>query len=346
MKKIYTLITLTAVAFSVSAQQKSLNKKGLGNVHAFSSNPDVHVMAAGDTLMYMPLPGTYVNPTDNSAFTIEIEDIDGLTPNNTGADMDWIVYYSTDSSVNGSSNPTSDNYYFPWETIGVDSAFFWSATSWFNPAGQANNWLMFGPITLTEGGTLSWYDRTNSGYRDGYKVYATTSASSTLTFSDFADPAIYTKTDASPSSTASTDTTWVQRTVVIPPMYEVQTIYIGFQHDANDMDVLYLDEITVIESPLSVKENTFANGVKVVQNSPNPFSNLTTINYELEKSAAVALTVYDLAGKKVAEQNEGNQVSGKHCSKFNAEQLTAGVYYYSLNVAGMSTTKMKMVVIK
>lgn len=347
MKKIYTLIAVTTISFTANAQQKSPSLSTLvKSVHSVAINPNINAMAVGDTLMYMPLPSTFVNPTDNAAFNMQIEDIDALPPNNSGAEMAFGVLYSLDSSLNSAGNPTSDNYFHPWETPGVDSTFFWHATSWFNPAGTANNWLMFGPITLTAGGIVSWYDRTNSGYRDGYKLYATTTPSSPVTFSDFTGNAIYTKTSASPSNTAATDTTWVLRTAVIPPMYETQSIYLAFQHNANDMDVLYLDEITVVESPLGINENSFVNSVKVLQNNPNPFNNISTINYELEKNAAISLVVFDLTGNKIIEQKEGNQSAGKHNLKINAANLSAGVYYYSLTVGSASTGAMKMVVIK
>ncbi len=349
MKKIYTLITATVVVFAANAQDKSLSLRvPAKNVHSITLNPNILPMAIGDTLMYMPLPGTYVNPTDNAAFNVQTEDIDGLPTNNVGADVDWGALYSIDSSLNGSGNPTNDNFFHSWETPGVDTPTFWHATSWFSPLGTANNWLIFGPITLTTGGIVMWFDRTNPGYRDGYKLFATTTTSSPATFSDFTGSAFYTKTDASPSPTKATDTTWVLRTAVIPPMYEAQSIYLAFQHNANDMDVLYLDEITVVESALgvSVSKNVFMNGVKLGQNSPNPFSNISVITYELEKSASVALSVYDVTGKKVAEQNEGNQNKGQHTINVNAENLPAGVYYYSLTVGKHATSTMKMVVIK
>ena len=347
MKKIYTLIAASTIVFAANAQNKSLIERiPAKNVHAATINPHVLPMAAGDTLMYMPLPETYVNPTDNADFNIVIEDIDGLSTNNTGADPDWATYYSTDSSLNGNGNPTKNNFFHSWETPGVDTPSFWSASSWFVPAGTANNWLMFGPITLPAGGTVMWFDRNNPGYRDGYKLFATTSPSSPVTFSDFTGAAFYTKTSSSNSPTKATDTTWVLRTVVVPPMYEAQSIYLAFQHDANDMDVLYLDEITVVESPLTIDENKFVNGAKLGQNSPNPFSNVSSINYELETSSLVALSVYDVTGKKVAGQNEGNKTSGKHIVKFDAENLPAGVYYYNLTVGKQTTSTMKMVVIK
>lgn len=346
MKKIYTLIAVTAIALSANAQQKSTSHPTFSNFHSVAINPNIHTMAVGDTLMYMPLPDMYVNSTDNALFNYQVEDIDGLPTYSSGQEMAFGAYYSTDASVDGNGNPTSNNYFHPWETPGVDTPMFWLATSWFNPAGTANNWLMFGPITLTAGGIVKWYDKNNPGFRDGYKLFATVTPSATVTSTDFTDPAFYTKTSSSNSPTEATDSIWQLRTVVIPPAYEGQSIYLAFNHNAYDMDVLYLDEITVIESALSVKENTFVNGVKLGQNSPNPFSNTSNISYELEKTASVALSVYDVTGKKVVEQNEGNQSTGKHNMKFNAENLPAGVYYYSLTVDKISTSTMKMVVIK
>ena len=86
--------------------------------------------------------------------------------------------------------------------------------------------------------------------------------------------------------------------------------------------------------------------VRLYQNIPNPTKAISTISYELEQNAAVALTIFDIAGKKIAVQNEGNQAAGKHSIIFNAENLSSGVYYYSLTVGQKTTPTMKMVVIK
>ncbi|MES2285791.1 MAG: T9SS type A sorting domain-containing protein [Bacteroidota bacterium] len=88
------------------------------------------------------------------------------------------------------------------------------------------------------------------------------------------------------------------------------------------------------------------NGITVKQNMPNPFSNNSSINYELDHNAAVTLNVYDVTGKKVLVQTEGNQNIGRHTINVNANDLPAGVYYYSLNVGKHTTSTMKMVVIK
>ena len=169
---------------------------------------------------------------------------------------------------------------------------------------------------------------------------------SPMVFTDFTDVAFYTKTDAYPSPTYATDTTWVLRVVPVPASYNGQVVSFAFYHTANDMDVLYLDEITVIENPTGVAENNFVNGAKLGQNTPNPCNNVSVINYELEKNATVSLTVCDVTGKKVAVQNVGEQNAGKHAVQFDASNLSAGVYYYSLTVGQNTTSAMKMVVIK
>ncbi|MES2592436.1 MAG: T9SS type A sorting domain-containing protein [Bacteroidota bacterium] len=97
---------------------------------------------------------------------------------------------------------------------------------------------------------------------------------------------------------------------------------------------------------VGINEVANVNGVTVLQNQPNPFDNLTTINYEMSKNAAVTLTVYDITGKKVAEQFEGNKNAGKHSISFKADNLSEGVYYYTLKADGNTTPAMKMVVIK
>ncbi|MBK5284345.1 MAG: T9SS type A sorting domain-containing protein [Bacteroidia bacterium] len=351
MKKIYIGIVLSAIVINAQSQSRVLPSQPqsyipyAGSIHSATIQANEISRAAGDTLLYMPLDVYYVNSTDSAAFNIVTEDLDGLPTNNVGVPVDFGVYYSTNSDTNASGLPTGDNFYHPWETVGVDSSFFWYATSWFNPAGQADNWLMFGPLTIPgPGAVLTWYDRTNPAYRDGYKIYATTIPSSPVTASDFIDAAFYTRTDAYPSPTYSTDTTWVMRTVAIPSTYSGQVIYLAYNHNANDMDVLYLDEITVVEAPVSVNEIS-KDGVSLFQNQPNPAKNFTNISYELKKSANVKLSLFDITGRMVMNVNEGSKTSGNHKVIIDTRKLDAGVYIYSLNAEGTSISK-RMVVTK
>ena len=349
MKKTITLLMSLLLVVSLHAQMRHsgyLNGTVMSPIQLPKMISGSDTRAAGDTLLYMPLLGYYVNPTDSAAFNIVTEDQDGLPPNNTGTDMDFGIYYSTDTTVNGSGQPSQDNFYHPWENPGAgDSTFFWYATSWFNPAGQANNWLMFGPITLpAAGGILMWYERCNPAYRDGYRVLATTSPSATVTYTDFIDAPFYTRTDAHPSPTYATDTTWVLKTVNIPPTYNGQSIYLAYNHNANDMDVLYLDEITVVEAPAAVAENNGVNAY-LSQNIPNPFSKQTNINYSLTKPSKVRFDIYDVTGRKVLSVNEGSRPAGKHMISIDAKSFDAGVYFYTMTANDVVLTK-RMIISK
>jgi hypothetical protein len=361
MKKIYTLIALASVAFGASAQTRGsvgqASTAHKANVAVTGTVMPNSTRAIGDTLLYIPLPGYMINATDGPTFGISNEDIDGLTTN-TGQPGDWTLYYSTDSSLDGSGNPTSDNYYHPWETpfpAGDDSAFFWSATSWFAPAVCcADNWLEFGPITVpANGATIVWYDKYNR-YRDGYRLIVADgtgfdAATTPLVFTDFdLGTTIFTQTDDPyPSATYATDTTWTLRSANVPASFNGTQMIFAFHHNANDMDVLRLDEITVIEGTnlsIGVVANAATN--KVSQNMPNPFNNSTKITYELANAAAVSLSVYDVTGKKVAAQSEGTKTAGSHTLDFNGADLAAGVYYYSMTLGENTTSTMKMVVVK
>ncbi len=64
---------------------------------------------------------------------------------------------------------------------------------------------------------------------------------------------------------------------------------------------------------------------------PNPFSQFTTINYKLSNSGNVVLKVYDVMGNEVAELANEFMEAGSHRSVFDAGNLPAGIYYYTIN---------------
>lgn len=86
-----------------------------------------------------------------------------------------------------------------------------------------------------------------------------------------------------------------------------------------------------------------SNTLSVNQNQPNPFSNNTTITYTLDQRADVNLTVYNVAGAKVMEMNEGSKNAGSHQILLSADNLNSGVYYYTVSAGSNQITK-KMIV--
>ncbi len=78
----------------------------------------------------------------------------------------------------------------------------------------------------------------------------------------------------------------------------------------------------------STIEIGFLNGIT---NTPNPFTTLTTLEYELKQQEKVKLTIYNQMGKQVYQTQE-NQPQGKQRLLWNAEGYPDGIYYYTLQV--------------
>jgi len=90
---------------------------------------------------------------------------------------------------------------------------------------------------------------------------------------------------------------------------------------------------------------TVPNDFALSQNYPNPFNPTTNIEYYIPVSGHLSLKVYNSLGQKVATLFEGKQQAGKHVAKFNASELTSGVYTYRLESGNVYLTK-KFIFIK
>ncbi len=77
---------------------------------------------------------------------------------------------------------------------------------------------------------------------------------------------------------------------------------------------------------------------------PNPFTNSTTIQYELKQSEKVTLIIYDFLGKQVYQTNQYQQ-QGNQQLQWNADGYVDGVYYYRLQV-GDAIANGKMVKVR
>jgi hypothetical protein len=106
--------------------------------------------------------------------------------------------------------------------------------------------------------------------------------------------------------------------------------------------------LEVFEStPLAVEEDELAEipeAVSILQNFPNPFSDVTTIEFELEVAGRVRLSIFDVLGQEVAELTSGHFSSGIHQVTWHASGVPDGVYFYRLESDRQSSTGTMFVV--
>jgi len=91
----------------------------------------------------------------------------------------------------------------------------------------------------------------------------------------------------------------------------------------------------VKNSGLSTLPSTF----NLEQNYPNPFNPTTTINYVIPivetrrgVTSHITLKVYDTLGRRVATLVNEEQTPGNYSVKFDASDITSGLYFYKLQI--------------
>ena len=91
----------------------------------------------------------------------------------------------------------------------------------------------------------------------------------------------------------------------------------------------------------SVEENYLVRGAKT---NPNPFSTSTTIEYQLDHSSEVTVSIFNHLGEQV-EIIRQHQSSGQQHVTWDASGLPSGVYFFTLK-AGDQVAFGKMVLMK
>ncbi|MCU0372005.1 MAG: Omp28-related outer membrane protein [Ignavibacteria bacterium] len=83
----------------------------------------------------------------------------------------------------------------------------------------------------------------------------------------------------------------------------------------------------------------------LAQNYPNPFNPVTNIKFAIPKDGYASLKIYDITGKLVATYLEGTVKAGYYNAEVTGNDLSSGVYFYTLTSGNFKDTK-KMVLVK
>ena len=123
---------------------------------------------------------------------------------------------------------------------------------------------------------------------------------------------------------------------------DTKEIYQSGSIDYSSLVVTSVEELSLVENKFSL-----------LQNYPNPFNPTTVIQYNIPRIVEdnrssvqnVELKIYDILGKEVVTLVNEDQNPGKYSVVFNANNLSAGFYYYQLKAGNFTQTR-KMILLK
>ncbi|MBK7183295.1 MAG: T9SS type A sorting domain-containing protein [Bacteroidetes bacterium] len=90
----------------------------------------------------------------------------------------------------------------------------------------------------------------------------------------------------------------------------------------------------------------FKGRLKVGQNFPNPFNQITTINLSLSTTANVQIIIYNSLGQIVSKSVNSNYSKGNHSLSISADNLENGIYTYFVIIDNQNSFSGRMIVSK
>ena len=131
--------------------------------------------------------------------------------------------------------------------------------------------------------------------------------------------------------------------------FEAPNNIIGLQAGTDTLIVSYNGISDSV--PVQIVQTNIITRVHNIQQSivhncyPNPFNNITTIEYYLPQNSQVCVNVYDMIGNLIKTPVNGFKQEGYNKIEFSASGIKPGIYYYQIITGKMSVTG-KMIIIK
>ena len=135
--------------------------------------------------------------------------------------------------------------------------------------------------------------------------------------------------------------------------YQYEATFTYYVHSSDDEYTVSSDigEFIFSREVLGINDGLFVPKTFTLhQNYPNPFNPVTKLRYDLPQDSHVRVTVYDMLGNVINNLVHDNQNSGYKSVQWDAtnnqgQQVSAGVYLYSIEAGDFRQTK-KMILLK
>ena len=97
-------------------------------------------------------------------------------------------------------------------------------------------------------------------------------------------------------------------------------------------------------TPTGINENSNVDQVQVKENSPNPFSEITGIQFQLNTTDNVSVKIYNSFGQLVNTIIDAKLVPGEHTffwagTDNDGKSVASGVYYYTISTSSQQVSK-------
>ncbi|MBI3125461.1 MAG: T9SS type A sorting domain-containing protein [Ignavibacteriales bacterium] len=117
------------------------------------------------------------------------------------------------------------------------------------------------------------------------------------------------------------------------------------QSPSGNLQAVQVQQISAVVTDLEGNKDNLPVSYELKQNYPNPFNPTTEIAFTLANQENVSLVVYNIIGQEVATLISSPMSAGAHTVKFNAANLSSGIYLYRLKAGNFVSIK-KMILLK
>ncbi len=201
------------------------------------------------------------------------------------------------------------------------------STSWLNPVGVTDDWMVTPAITMTNGTIFLTFSAIalDPDYSDGVEVYVSTTGQDVA---DFGGQALYNST-----STGEADQ-WTLRSIDLSN-YSGQTIYIAFRNNSDDDYILGIDDIKV--KVLGENDAQLSNAT-----IDSPLEGNRTLEVEVTNGGSNSITSFDVEwtfdGSSYTENvTNQNLATGQSTNvQLSLGDLVEGSYNFSAEVTNVN----------
>ncbi len=106
-----------------------------------------------------------------------------------------------------------------------------------------------------------------------------------------------------------------------------------------DRSILTFLNSTNLSEVGEMQIQSLPNQIEMTAAYPNPFNATTTIRYSLPVATDVAMSVFDVSGRKVQSLVNSQQTAGLHTVQFNRAALGSGTYFVNLTAGNYHSTQ-------